>query len=218
MSKVRPIPGNSSFGFIFQMVPNGGGGGASPKTYSVTDPANQFLEGFTDDNAAPVSRGWPSDPGDSTDPVNRTPPASRAYIANQSPNNIRLSQVSLVSIRYSHGIWREKNRQYLPTSTFFDRDLSGAPANNEIIGDLSGCRRITVTLIDDATAGNIPPFVSLIANGIGLGLGTFRNAEGLGRGQMPVLHTFHLNNLGAVQVTNLSAAVITVGVHVELSL
>lgn len=212
-NRAKIVPANASFGFVFQMVANGGGGGTNPKTYGILSAANQLLLGSTDDNAAPVSLGWPSDPGDSTDPANRVPPGGRAYVANFSPNNIRLSQVSLQSLRMSHGIRSEATRAYLPSSSFFNRNNAGAPAADVIVGDFSGCKRIAVQLINDA-AGPPPPAGSgVVVNGLFLSL-----AQPVTTAPQPTLHVFHETNLGSIQVVNLSAAVVTVGVHVETDL
>lgn len=213
--RTKIIPANSSFGFIFRMVANGGGTGLSPKTYSVLGAAfatNQFLLGATDDNVAGVTLGWPSDPGDSPDPANRVPPTGRVYDADVSPNNIRLSQVSLQSLRMTHGIRAVPSQPYLPSSFAYQRDVTAAAAN-DIIGDFSGCKRVTVQLIADA-AGPPPPLGSgIVANGLFMSL-----AQPVTTAPAPTLHTFHLSNLGDIQVVNLSAGIVTIGVHVETDL
>lgn len=216
-ARTKLVPSNSSFGFVFAMVANGGGSGSNPKTYSILGAAfatNQFLLGSTSDNAAGVSLGWSSDPGDSPDPITRAAPITRQYDANVSPNNIRLSQVSIQSLRMTHGISYPRGvtpQPYLPTGFAFERTTSGAPAADAIVGDFSGCRRITVQLINDAGGG--PPAIGLLANGIALGLG-----QAAARGPLPNMHVFHETNLGAIQVVNLSSGIITVGVHVETDL
>lgn len=208
--RAKIVPSNASFGFIFQMVPNGAGGGVNPKTYGVLSPANQLLLGATDDNVAGVSLGWPSDPGDSPDPANRVPPFGRVYVADYSPNNIRLSQVSLQSLRMTHGIRSEPSRPNLPSSSYFERSVAAA-AVDDIIGDFSGCRRITVQLLHDAAEP--PASIGLLVNGMAMGLS-------LPVATAPLInaHTFHLTNLGEVQVVNLSSGIVTVGVHVETDL
>lgn len=217
-ARAQIIPSNASFGFIFQMVANGGGTGTNPKTYSVTTFGNNDLLGATNDNAPGVTLGWASDPGDSSDPANRVPPTGRQYDAQVSPNNIRLSQVSLVSLRMTHGIRSIVQQAYLPSSFAYQRDVQagiGPPVDNDaIIGDFSGCRRITVQLIDEVIPDPPPGGqLSIVVNGIVLS-----RVQAAGAAPMPQLHTFHLNNLGAIQVVNLSAGIVTIGVHVETNL
>lgn len=223
-SKNIPVPRNATFGFSFLIEANGGGTGTNPKTYGIDNPANQFLLGATSDNAPGVTLGWPSDPGDSPDPANRVAPLSRQYDAGVSPNNIRLSQVSLQSITASYGIRSEPSRPNLPTSFFWQRSLNGLPgAADDIVGDLSGIRRLVVTLnhprqdaLLEAVIGGLPQFGRILVNGSILLNETMPQVE------------LEVSNLGLVTVVNLSTGFdgegmivpirAVVGVHVEANL
>lgn len=216
---------NACFGFSFLLAANGAGPGANPKIYSALTPTNQFLLGFTDDAIAGVTLGWESDPGDNIFPpgypsVPAIPPTSRAYPAAPgpffSPNNIRLSQVSLKSLTASYGIRALPGQNSLPTGFAYGRNLFnlGAQPDNSIVGDFAGCRRVRVSLISP---------------------GAFSAAAHVGfvllNGSIPLTRLnptveLDVNNLGDITVVNMStdgaeqpaAVQAVVGVHVELNM
>lgn len=205
LNSTKVIPGNASFGFTFRIVGNGGGFGTAPKAYDPTIVGNDNLLGFTDDNTAGVTLLWASDPGDNSPPPVGAP-GSRVYdpappFTALSPNNIRLSQVALNSLRASYGIRSTPKAAMLPTSFGFNRSLSLAQAADDIVGDIGGIRRITVSLLTP-----IPPGFFVLCNG-SIPLNDF----------MPSF-TFHLNNLGAVTVVNQTGAPAIIGVHCEINL
>lgn len=192
---------NGSIGFVFLMKAN------RTPTYSIADIANDNLLGTTTDGIAFVSKGWPSDPGDSVFPA-LTAGGGRDYAtpgaAEQAPNNIRLSQVPLISVRASHGISRGLGQENLPTSSNFGSN--GLNTNNTLagsfptIGNLGGFSRITVSIMSPVDTGNLLVNCSVQLN-------TAKR-----------FHTFNEANLGLIQVVNLDDSdTVLVGVHCEVS-
>lgn len=200
-----------SFGFSFVLEGNGGGTGTNPKTYSIADPNILFLKGVTNDNAPGVSVQWPSDPGDFPNSAFPAPP-NRQYDPEVSPNNIRLSQVSIDSLTATHGIRPSPQQASLPSSYGFTKDPS-VPAIPPLVGDLQGIRKLTVSLLARRDgAPFLPDDMVLLCNSIMI-YGAANIAAPSPGSQK---HTFEFTNLGNVQIVNLSAVRLVIGVHCEL--
>lgn len=207
----QPITGlavsnGGSFGFCFLLEANGGGTGTNPKDYLIYKPGNFDLKGQTDDNAPGVTPLWPSDPGDFPNQAFVQPP-TRQYDVEVSPNNIRLSQVSIDSLTATHGIRPMPQQFSLPNSFGFSKDPS--VPGNLIVGDLQGISKLTVSILGHEDYGVVFGGAErlLVNNSIVLG----PLFAGLNQS-----HTFTETNLGQIQVVNLCQTRIVVGVHCEI--
>lgn len=206
---------NSTLGFSFLLEVNGGGTGANPKTYAIDNAANDFLLGSTDDNAPGVFLFWPSDPGDFPSPLFPAPP-NRQYDPGVAPNNIRLSQVPIDALTASFGISigadaSGRRNDGVPSSTNFNNgNFNTANAPGTVLGDFTGLRRITLTLLS--------PRFTFEADGTVEAPGVLVNGSRRLTPSNPVMD-LKLNNLGAVGVVNLDPAnVAAVGVYAELNI
>ena len=199
--KIAVAPG--TFGFSFIMRANGLGG-TFPKTYSLASIVNKLLTGGTSEFSPTLFPGWASDPGDNIFPTFARDygPANGGVVADGlCPNNIRLSQVPLSSIVFSHGIGPGLTQRNLPTSTNYnDPNFNTTPGVVNTLGDFAALKRVTMMLVPGVRG-------SLVAT----------NGGRLLSGDVPLPVEFDVSNLGALTVVNLGGEV-TVCVSAEMDL
>ncbi len=204
-SPVKRSISAGTLGFSFIMRPNGTGG-TFPKTYAVNAIANRLMAGQVSEFAAnpPFPSLWPSDPGDNVFPItSRDYGVANGGVLNDNlcPNNIRLSQVPLSSVIASHGIGPGITQRNLPTSTNFGVvNLDTTPGAQDTIGNIGGIEKIRVGIVNPTTS-------NVLVNG-----GQLLQLLGL------VMQDFRVSNLGNIQIVNLSAFEVTVGVVIQMSL
>ena len=204
-SPVKRVISAGIIGFSFIMRPNGTGG-TNPKTYAANAIANRLMSGQVSEFAVNPANpsGWASDPGDNVFPTGSRDygPANGGVLAdNLCPNNIRLTQIPLSSVIASMGIAPGIGQRNLPTSSNFGVvNLDTTPGAQNTIGNIGGIEHIRVGIVSPTSA-------NILVNG----------------GQLLALlnlltQDFRVSNLGNIQIVNLSAFEVTVGVVIQMSL